>query len=562
MRISKKNTLLQGRTIYQPQKVVGIVGAGMSGLYAAFDLQRRGVKVHLYELDKRVGGRVLTRRFTSERHQYYEAGAMRIPDTKFHQNVKYLVNYLNKEHQAGLNIIPYRLEVPGNRIFVNGMAIDVGVTIEQTAASLGFTNVPEPYASKTAPELLYGMIESYVELLDRNFELGWEILMNWDHTSLRRYLLDVAQWPPSVIEFVETICSQTNQYTLSFPEMVMQSMDFNTKNWWTLDDGMDRLPQALARVVGLENITFGARVQSIIEEESGQLRIRAHRGNRVFESIYDKVLLAIPPGAVRMIPERPRWSLDKEQALRSMHFEALYKIGIRFKTRFWERLPTPCMGGQSTTDLPIRWIVYPSYGLNDDGPGVLLLYAWMTDASLWPSVDFEQRVNMALTHLATVYADTEVDIFDQFISADDTSWAERYPMGDSMFLPGQFTEFWDIARNPEGNIYFAGEHLSRHHTWIAGALDSANTAVQQILKGWKEELHSRGKTPFTSPEKHALRPVAGVDDGFVPAIGRPLEATPVNPEIQRKELLKEGLRKIKQNPERFKQSIITLQRQT
>ncbi|RIB00367.1 hypothetical protein C2G38_2256733 [Gigaspora rosea] len=36
------------------------------------------------------------------------------------------------------------------------------------------------------------------------------------------------------------------------------------------------------------------------------------------------------------------------------------------------------------------------------------------------------------------------------------------------------------ARAPEGNIYFASEHLSTHHTWILGALDSALLACQQM----------------------------------------------------------------------------------
>ena len=109
---------------------MGIVGAGMVGLYAAYDLRKRGFKVHLYELEDRMGGRVFTRRFTSERHQYYEAGAMRIPDTEAQKDVKSLVGDLNAQHQAGLKIIPYKLEVPGNLIFVNGNTTQVSATAQ------------------------------------------------------------------------------------------------------------------------------------------------------------------------------------------------------------------------------------------------------------------------------------------------------------------------------------------------------------------------------------------------------------------------------------------------
>jgi hypothetical protein len=49
-----------------------------------------------------------------------------------------------------------------------------------------------------------------------------------------------------------------------------------------------------------------------------------------------------------------------------------------------------------------------------------------------------------------------------------------------MFLPGPFSRFYEVAKRPERNIHFAGEHLSRHHTWISGALDSALTSVRQV----------------------------------------------------------------------------------
>lgn len=60
------------------------------------------------------------------------------------------------------------------------------------------------------------------------------------------------------------------------------------------------------------------------------------------------------------------------------------KIGIKFKTRWWEDLPSGVFqGGQSFTDLPIRRAVYPSYGLNvTDAPGTMIAsYVWGQDAS-------------------------------------------------------------------------------------------------------------------------------------------------------------------------------------
>src|ERR1043165_1775302 len=56
---------------------VAVIGAGMSGLACAYELQRRGFDVVVYDRDSRPGGRVRTHRFWDGTH--VELGAMRIP---------------------------------------------------------------------------------------------------------------------------------------------------------------------------------------------------------------------------------------------------------------------------------------------------------------------------------------------------------------------------------------------------------------------------------------------------------------------------------------------------
>jgi monoamine oxidase len=63
-----------------PKRVV-IVGAGMAGLVAAWELARAGHEPVVLETRGRVGGRVLTLREPFTDGLYAEAGAMRIPRT-------------------------------------------------------------------------------------------------------------------------------------------------------------------------------------------------------------------------------------------------------------------------------------------------------------------------------------------------------------------------------------------------------------------------------------------------------------------------------------------------
>ena len=337
---------------------IGIVGAGVAGLYSALLLRRQGHQVHIFEASSRVGGRIYTHRFSAQAHQYFEAGAMRLPDSDFQSIVYDLIDHLNTSPSlpCGMRIerIPYVLNAAGNFVHVNGRTYgsgdtSVGLPQALTPRHLDWS-VPGEYLDESAESLLRKALEPFVRELREDFERGFQNLLKFDSVSFRYYLQTEIGWPTTVIDFVETVTSQTNQFSLSTTELVMQNMDFGTENWYTINHGMDRLPEAMAHLVGLENISFGARVTGIRSLGHG-VRIITKSYDRIISSDFDKVLFAIPPAALRMISDRPKWSPEKEMAIRSMHFEPLYKMGLLFRTRFWER---HTRGGQSTTDLRSR----------------------------------------------------------------------------------------------------------------------------------------------------------------------------------------------------------------
>jgi monoamine oxidase len=505
---------LKARSPQQPaQKIppslnkrVGIVGAGMAGLYAALLLKNRGIDCRLFEAHpERLGGRVYTHRFNQEPNQYFEAGAMRLPQTPEQQPVFDLIHYLNEQipPESKIDLIPYNLYDPnGNLVYVNGKRAFGGSTMTLNYAnehpeSLGF-NLPPEDRNKTASQLLDEVLQPFFDLLAINFDLGFAKIVQYDNYSLYTYLTEIEGWSMEKVNYVEVMNSASNQFQSSFTEMVIESMDFSGAKWSTIANGMDRLPNACAALIGEESITMNAPVRQVENLQDG--RIAVHYGDLGEFDTFDSVILALPPAALRMIAT-PQWSPTKTQAIRSMHFEPLYKIGLRFKTRFWEQLPQAAMGGQSSSDLPMRWCVYPSYGLGDSGAGVLLLYSWMTDAYNWLPQNPEERVRLALRDLQTLYQNT-VDIHEQFIESFDVAWPSEWATGDAMFYPGQFRQLFNSARQAEQNIYFAGEHLSVHHTWIVGALDSALFACQQLLGDETlEPLRSPTQTPL-HPHQH------------------------------------------------------------
>jgi hypothetical protein len=84
------------------------------------------------------------------------------------------------------------------------------------------------------------------------------------------------------------------------------------------------------------------------------------------------------------------------------------------------------------------------------------------------------------THTGTVCSTPHICAPD-VLMAGDMVWSAQNCMGDTKFLLGQFLSHFEATCQPEGNIYFAGEYLSCHHTWITGALESAWETVSNII---------------------------------------------------------------------------------
>ena len=125
-------------------KVV-VVGAGISGLYCADRLRRRGVPVTVLEARPRVGGRVRSARDRRGR-MLYECGPWRIPEE--HKDVIALCKRL------GIRLVPLRtppVEPPDDPGVVRGLSIwDVHALRSRSVAEADLRDAATGYAGQTA----------------------------------------------------------------------------------------------------------------------------------------------------------------------------------------------------------------------------------------------------------------------------------------------------------------------------------------------------------------------------------------------------------------------------
>jgi len=107
------------------------------------------------------------------------------------------------------------------------------------------------------------------------------------------------------------------------------------------------------------------------------------------QHVYSHVISTIPMPSLRTIDlTRSKLDVIQSNALRASDYGPSIKIGIRFNEPWWttgqdrDGKYFDIVGGQSFTDLPIRTVVYPSYGVNSTTPSATLIasYCWTYDS--------------------------------------------------------------------------------------------------------------------------------------------------------------------------------------
>jgi monoamine oxidase len=181
---------------------------------------------------------------------------------------------------------------------------------------------------------------------------------------------------------------------------------------------------------------------------------------------------------LRLNPPYDSFSHNKRKAIRELHYATATKIGLQFKSRFWEE--QGIQGGQTASDEPIRFSYYPSHGIGKNETGIILAsYTWEDDALPWDSLSEENQIQQALKYLAMVHGP---QVYDEFITGSLFNWALNPYSGGAfaLFKPEQETDLGPFLSIPEGRVHFAGEHTSLPHRWIQGAIESGIRVAQEV----------------------------------------------------------------------------------
>lgn len=498
------------------QKRVAIIGGGMAGLVAAYEFVKLDYQVLVLEKDKRTGGRVRTHRFQDEHGCRAEAGAMRLPANHF-ATLHYVREFdLRTRHFVNFNWEAfYRIGGIQSRIR------------DWPAAS---RYSPPDYWRNPWPSLRFkAEVTKLLSLLPRPLDLARtadlgkvEQLVQLSETSLRYALLKAGVSDESIDEMGHATGMKAYMHYSALEILAEYQAGFDV-NMVELVDGMDAIPRELTRRLG-DRVRLESTVHSIKVDSSGaQVRYSSPTGEELYDCDY--IVCAIPSlDVVRDIKFEPELPTTQLNALRALSYSPASKTLVHVRKRFWEDTNGPrIFGGISYTDDPVSQFVYPSdnakavsedddeyeaaqvvgtgrvpqYALTraigtetgyyvgrsrqvSKGHGVLVAYRWGNAAGLYNNASWAVQERMTRDAVAAIHGGPASK---HIIELEHVCWEEAF----AHFMPGDHHQYqpelevpYPSAQDPR--VRWAGEHVGYLHAWIQSAVQTAWTAVAEIVQ--------------------------------------------------------------------------------
>jgi monoamine oxidase len=490
-------------------KKIGIIGGGMSGLLTSLLLDSVGINDwHITESSSRIGGRIRTKYLansTPEEYQYQEMGPMRFPvsvqyadtnetlDIQDHKMVFQLGAVLNEmngnDPALAVNFIKWIQSSPNVPTNSNGGRLPNGrvPSVAQVSANPSLV-VPAPGPSNTAEaEEAAEAIEDFIDLTEEKMKA----VSTNVYTAHKKAIEDgLFQWSEAAyLKYALNMSADTVDYVAGAstddPLWYYDTVYFMATDWRTIDKGLESLPRAFLPHVQ-DRLTLNRKIDGLVyNNETGKISATWRDDPLALtpeSEEYDYAVVAVPFTKVRLW-DKPAYSSLLSRAISTMNYQQSCKVALHYKTRFWEHLDPPIIGGCGSTDVPgLGSVCYPAYEINSTGPGVILAsYVSGTLARSVAALSTEDHVARTQRAMIEVHGEVAAEQWTgnynrQCWEVDEHqagAWAAPTVGQQDLYLPAYYkTEF---------NTIFIGEHTSYTHAWIFSALDSAVRGTAQLL---------------------------------------------------------------------------------
>jgi monoamine oxidase len=273
-----------------------------------------------------------------------------------------------------------------------------------------------------------------------------------------------------------------------WPMWEYETIYFLASKWVTIKGGLSRLPAAFEPHVK-DRIQYNAKVNGLRYNENNKTLSVSWKptGSEPFKTAnnienFDYVLNSVPLNLLKFW-KLPRYSSLLKRAIDRTLFANACKVAVQFKTRFWEHLDQPIIGGCTRITSPqLGQVCYPSWHINATGPGTMMA-SYLSDYEATAACAMSEEEHMAYIK------DALVEIHGEVVEENWTGvWArqcweqeEHHAGAFTMQIFGQQHLYLPAFYQTEFNTVFIGEAATFTHTWIFSALESAVRGSVQLL---------------------------------------------------------------------------------
>jgi monoamine oxidase len=441
-------------------RTVTVIGAGLAGLSAAYELNRAGWNVTVLEARDRVGGRVYSVRsfsngliaegggeFIEERHVRMLAYAK-----QFNLQLGRVGSW---QQQAGDWAAFGGKSGPlaDEKIWGTNLHAEIEKVWEALAGLAKY--IPDPNQPQSARE---------AGRLDAQSALDW---IN---------ALDVH--PLAKSQFIQHIRSEYTAEPECFSLLDLArnaAMYYSSTERlpnWRVVGGNDLIPRRLAD--SLPDVRMNAVVTSVrILPDEVAVTYKQGDSYRTIHSAF--AILATPLTTARLIDFNSSLPRVHQRMVNEISYGAVTKVMIQYRKRFWDKLG---WNGRMISDSPIVITWLATSHIESEG-GIITAYTGGGPGAKLTALSDEERIKVAVTEIEKVFPGSS-DLIEHTATI---AWIrEPFTRGSYMALaPGEVTAHWKTLFEPAGRLFFAGEHATAIQGYMEGAVESGQRAASSII---------------------------------------------------------------------------------
>ena len=428
---------------------VVVIGAGFSGLAAAYELSKAGYDVTVAEARNRVGGRVISFSDLVPRKNVEGGGEL------IGSNHPAWVGYAKQFGLKFLDVSEEDLEAP---VVLNGKRLtsdesdalweEMEKAFNTIVADAAAIDADEPWRAANAAELDKRTLASWINGLDASplCKTGLHTMMAADNgmvTEWQSYLANLAMVKGGGLE---KYWSESEVYRCQ--------------------GGNQQLAQKLVAAIGVPKVLTRTIVRRVAVDEK-QVRVTLANG-KVLEA--DHVILTAPPPTWNRIAIDPALPAGLVPQMGTN-----VKFLMALNGPFWRRAE---LGPEMFTDGPVSATWHGTDGQR--GPGeALVAFSGATGADACREWTATSRQENYLAELQKVYKGIRpAFIRSRFMDWPSDPWVKA---SYSFPAPGQVTSQGPTFRQGIGRLHFAGEYTSYAFMgYMEGALNSGAAVAQRI----------------------------------------------------------------------------------